>query len=156
MAGMSLMRKTLRRPSSIASALSLILALSASLFLALWPCSYEGVEATAVVSPGVGLPQRASEAVPVRHLCASLIDVNGPRVLTVLALPVGIAGVGVLLAHFGLRKALWLTAVLLLLFCLIGAFSIGLFYLPSAVALLVAAALHRAEAGSRSGLEDAR
>ncbi len=38
------------------------------------------------------------------------------------------------------RKALlWVPAVLLLAFCAVGLFSVGLFYLPAALALVVAA-----------------
>ena len=47
------------------------------------------------------------------------------------------------------RKALlWTPALALLVFCVVGIFSIGLFYLPALVALLVAA-VHRLPEGQR-------
>ena len=41
------------------------------------------------------------------------------------------------------RPVLWICAVLLVFFCLLGAFSVEIFFLPAAVALLIAAAVFR-------------
>ena len=60
---------------------SLVLAVAAGLGLALWPCAYRGVEAA-----GGGAPER--------QFCESLVEANGMSVLGVLALPVLLAGVG--------------------------------------------------------------
>ena len=46
------------------------------------------------------------------------------------------------------KVSLWVAAVLLLGFCVVGAFSIGMFYLPAALALVVAAVL-----GSRGAVQ---
>ena len=61
-----------------------------------------------------------------------------PVVLTALALLV------VLLTDAGQARRkvlLWVSAILLLGFCAVGIFSIGLFYMPAAVALVVSAVL---------------
>lgn len=127
----------LYRAALALSGLAVALALTASVWLAVWPGAYQGVSATEV-GPGAtpGEPRRFS---------ASLIDVNGPGVLWVLALPVGLSTLGLLAATrratslFASRLGLWATTVLLWAFCALGAFSIGVFYLPPALALLAAA-----------------
>ncbi len=68
---------------------------------------------------------------PVYSNGQTLVEVNGPRVFGVLAIPVVIA-----LGPLAFR---WLTipaAVAMLAFSLIAGFSIGLFYLPIAVLLV--------------------
>jgi len=47
------------------------------------------------------------------------------------------------------KVSLWVAAVLLLGFCVVGALSIGMFYLPATLALVVAAVL-----GSRGAVQD--
>jgi hypothetical protein len=71
---------------------------------------------------------------PVRH--ETLISVNGPLVCYILAMPVIIAGVPILLRF---RAARIFSAILLLGVVVIGAASIGLFYLPSAITMVMAA-----------------
>ncbi len=79
------------------------------------------------------------------RVSASFIEENGLRALLLLLVPVVLTAVGVLTALItGIRRArhkqfLWISAVLLLGFCGMGMFSIGLFYLPAAVVLIVAA-----------------
>ena len=104
---------------------SLVLAVAAGLGLALWPCAYQGVEAA-----GGGAPER--------QFCESLVEANGVSVLGVLALPVLLAGVG--LAAVGRRRRSILVAVMaaMVAFCVLAAASVGLFYLPAAVALVIA------------------
>jgi hypothetical protein len=118
------MRTRLTRLGAVAS---LVLALAAGVGLALWPCAYRGAEAPA----GGGTE---------RQLCASLIEVNGLDALAVLALPGLLAGIGVIAVR-GRRRGLLLgTTAALVAFCVVALASIGLFYLPAAIALLVAAA----------------
>ena len=96
---------------------------------------YQGMSVTAV-APGdiAGEPIKTT---------ATLIDVNGLRVLPLLLAPVvmtALALLAVLRTDAGQtrRKVLvWVLAVLLLGFCVLGSFSIGLFYLPSALALII-------------------
>jgi hypothetical protein len=77
-------------------------------------------------------------AVHERQLCATLIQANGVDVLGVLALPVLLAGVGLLAVHSRRRVVLVTVLVALVAFCLLALFSVGLFYLPAAVALVIA------------------
>ena len=117
-----------------------------ALGLALGPV-YQGVSVTAVSPSGV-----ASE--PVRFT-QTLIEANGLRVLPLLAAPVvltALALLAVLLTQAGQARRkvlLWVSAVLLLGFCAVGIWTIGLFYLPAALALLFSAAL-----GTRSRLTE--
>lgn len=98
---------------------------------------YQGVSETAVTPGGV-----ASEST---RFAATLIEVNGLSVLPSLLAPVvltALALLAALITGVGLarrRVLLWVTSVLLLGFCAVGIFSIGLFYLPAAVALFVSA-----------------
>ena len=66
---------------------------------------------------------------------ATLLEVNGARAIPALALPVLLAGIPVLFPKRGLCGA---AALMLLAFSILGGFSVGLFYLPSAALLLTA------------------
>ena len=122
------------RISMIAAGIAVALTALATLWLLLWPYSYSGIS----VSSNGGEPVRTS---------ASLIAVNGYRVVLVLLAPCALTLFGFLAirnsgAHRLVGKiAIWLPAVALFLFCVVGAFSVGLFYFPGAVASLVAAIL---------------
>jgi hypothetical protein len=72
--------------------------------------------------------------VQVRH--ATLLSVNGPSIYYILVIPVIIAGVPLLLRC---RTARIISALSLTGCVVIGAASIGLFYLPSAIAMILAA-----------------
>ena len=109
---------------------SLLLANAALLFLAFWPYSYKG---TAVSTDG-GVVDETS---------ASLIEQNGMGVLVWLIIPVVLCLVAFLVTLSrirGGRVIMWAMAVLLLLFGLVSILSIGAFYLPAALALIIAAA----------------
>ena len=79
-----------------------------------------------------------------RHT-ASLVEQNGLWVLWLLLVPVLLSGLALLTITFTdagqarRRVLLWGASLALLGFCAVGIFSIGLFYLPSALALLCAA-----------------
>jgi hypothetical protein len=74
----------------------------------------------------------------------TLLEVSGAPVALPLALPVLCAGFPVLFYRSRRRWLLEATAATLLAaFTLVAGFSIGLFYLPSATAMLVAAAFGR-------------
>ena len=96
------------------------------LWLAVGPV-YQGQSTTAATTPGV-----AGEST---HYTSTLIEVDGLRVLPLLLIPVALTAlalVAVLVSESrqGTRKvALWGLAVLLLGFCVVGIFSIGLFSL---------------------------
>ena len=109
-----------------------------ALWLAFGPV-YQGAAITAVTPGGV-----AGEST---RTTATLIEVNGLSVLPLLLAPVvltALALLAVLLTHAGQprRKVLlWGSAVLLLGLCAVGIASIGLFYLPAALALVFSAVL---------------
>jgi cytochrome bd-type quinol oxidase subunit 2 len=104
-----------------AAAVAVVLAVVAGAWLIAWPCSYVGDDGTSTT-------------------CSSLIDVNGAWVLALLVVPVAISLLAVLAVAARLRPAAWALAALLLIACGLAVFSIGIFYVPSAVALVVAAA----------------
>jgi hypothetical protein len=110
---------------------ALLLAVAAALWLALSPGFYQGVSVTT----------SSSGKVVERSERASLLAENGMWALGLLAVPVFLAGLGVFGAARSHRVVLWCVAVVLLVFSIISGMTIGLFYLPAAVALLVAAAL---------------
>ena len=116
------------RMTRISVTASLLLALAAGVGLALWPCAYQGVEAQST-------PGGAGEE---RHLCATLVEMNGVDVLGVLALPVLLTSVGLATVRAGRRVILLTVTVALVAFCLLAVASVGLYYAPAAVALVIA------------------
>ncbi len=116
------------RVTRISTTASLLLTLAAGVGLALWPCAYQGVEAQP--APGGAVQQR--------QLCATLIQANGVDVRGVLALPVLLAGVGLVAVRAGRRVLLTTVMVALVAFCLLALASVGLLYLPAAAALVIA------------------
>lgn len=104
-----------------------------------------------------GTPSMAGEpAGEVTRHTATLVETNGLWVLWLLLIPILLSGLALLTIRFtdcgqARRMALlWVAALALLAFCAVGIFSIGLFYLPVALALLVTAI-----AGSVKGSADA-
>jgi hypothetical protein len=116
------------RLTRISAAVAVLLALAAALGLALWPCAYRG----SVGEPGPG------GALQERSVCATLVEVHGAGALAVLALPVLLAGVGLLAVLAGRRGLLAIVTVALIAFCAAALASVGLLYLPAAGALVVA------------------
>ncbi len=127
--------RSLRLPrGTLLVALSLVLALLASGVLLVVP-PYTGVSASEAFTPGGAVVQRTNE---IRR--ATLVEVNGPRVLRVLAVPVVLAALPLAANWTRLRTAARALAALLLTgFALVTGFSIGLFYLPTAGAMVAAA-----------------
>jgi hypothetical protein len=137
------------RSAIVLAALAHALAWIVFLFLVFWPL-YQGSVTTAVpaVAPdGIGIPPVAAapgvSSQEVRF-SESILEVNGPVVLIPLAVPVLLTAAGLLVALIArgrwTRLALVLAAAVLLLgFCVLTGFSIGLFYLPAALALLASA-----------------
>ena len=100
---------------------------------------YQGVSVSAV-APG------APANVPTKTT-ATLIEVNGWSVLPILLVPAALTGwalLTILKTNAGQtrrRIIVWVASVLLLGFCILGSFSIGIFYLPSALALVLSSIL---------------
>jgi hypothetical protein len=123
-------------PKVLATA-SFVWAAGVGIWLATWPCFYSGTSSVATASstdPTNVLGQTQST-------CSSLIAVNGKWVLFLLAVPIVITAIGLLGALKGRR---WLTlgpAVLLFALCVVGLMSIGMAYIPAALALIVAGGL---------------
>ena len=116
------------RRGVVLAAMSLVLAGAASVWLAAWPCAYEGQTAT--------MPGDASAEV---HTCSSLVDVNGTWVLWLLAVPIALTVAGFIASRSGVRWAAIAVALVYLMLCLVSFASIGLLYLPSAIALVASA-----------------
>ena len=117
------------RTTSIGATAGAVLALAAGLGLALWPCAYRGIE----VQSGVGTN------VERREVCVSLVEQDGTDVLGLLAVPVLLSGASLVAVRGGWRGIFWGLTLAVLGFCLFSLASVGLFYLPAAGALLLAA-----------------
>jgi hypothetical protein len=117
-----------------------VLAWLAFLFLIFWPNFYSGVSETAT-APG------EETAVVEERTSASLVEVNGYRIVFMLLIPVIVSGVALFSVYaeekMGARIGftVWAAAITLMLFAGLGAITIGIFYLPGALTLLVAAVI---------------
>ena len=127
--------KERERPTRILARISFACAAVASVWLAFSPNFYQGVEVSSTAS-GEG------------KFSASLIEINGLDVVLLLIIPVALAGSGLFglliprgLVPFSIRSLLWIPAILLGIFCLVGIITIGLFYLPAEIALVAAAVM---------------
>ena len=129
-----------RRTAGVSATVAHLLAWAAFLWIAFWPNSYQGVSETAVSVDGSG----ATTSEVVRY-SASVTEVNGYWVLIPLLIPVLATATALLslLTWKGERGGNILilsgTAVILLVFCVLGLLSIGVFYLPAAIGSIVTA-----------------
>ena len=112
-----------------------ILAWAVGAFFVFVP-AYQG-ESVASATPG----EPGGEVI--RH-SATLIEANGLYAIALLLVPVLLTGVALLslrlttMSQIARKVLLWGPAFVLLGFCVAAIFSIGVFYLPAAFALLVA------------------
>jgi hypothetical protein len=107
-----------------AAGVAIVLATIASGWLAVWPCYYTGTTSG---------PSGESTT------CSSLIAENGTWVLSYLAIPIVLTVLAFVALVAQLRAVMWTLAILLFVLCILAAWSIGLFFVPSAVAVLIAA-----------------
>lgn len=122
---------SVRSRGAIAAVLSLALSLVAAVVLAFAPLASQ-TEAVPSSLGGTGVVGRVERV--------SLLEHEGASVLIPLAVPVAIAALGLAADRSRRPRTLRTVAAgLLVVFVLLGAMSIGLFYLPSAVAMVVAA-----------------
>jgi hypothetical protein len=122
----------MRRLATALSAFACLGALAASGFLLAVP-AYEGI-ATSAASAGGG--------VDTVRFTQTFAEANGPRAMGLLLLVtlVATAPLGVALARPAAQRATtWASALLLSAFSVLAGFTVGLFYLPSALTLLIAA-----------------
>ena len=109
------------------------LAWAAGVLFAVWPI-YRGTSATPSSGGGSGT---------VRHHTETLIEADGWPAVVALLIPILLTGLALVLVYATsrwrlLRKTmLWMLSVALLGFCAVAIFSIGFFYIPAALALLV-------------------
>jgi hypothetical protein len=92
----------------------------------------------------LGLEQSVSSSGAHDQQRVSLLQMNGWKIVLVLGIPVVFAAVPVMLrrsAH--LRTLCVAAAVLLCAYCVLGALSIGIYYVPSAALMIAAAATTR-------------
>jgi hypothetical protein len=147
--------------ATIASGISLALATIAMLVLLFWANLYQGTSSTAVaVVPGTEVSGTV-ELLRETQTNVSLVEANGRWVISLILFPVVLAAIGLLAAVRRLKaqsRALWrlwrtfgwTSGVLLMLFSLAGAASIGMFFIPAAVAAIVGAVLGRNRAKARA------
>ena len=119
-----------------AAAVGLVLAVAAGVWLAVDPGFYRGESVTA---SSAGAPTTVTTS-------ASLIEENGAWVIGLLCVPVVAAGAGLYFAVCRRRALLWAVGLVLLGFVVLSGFTIGLFSVPAALAVLIAAGLSRGPA----------
>ena len=132
------------RASVALAAVAHVLAWVAFLWLALWPYAYQGVSTTPVQVDELGNPVGTAQSEVVQY-SASFVEVNGFGALVPLLVPIALTGLALIILlswrdrGMGNTFALWLIAVVLLAFCLLASLSFGALFVPSALALTVAA-----------------
>ena len=114
------------------------LAWAVFLWLVFWPFSYRGVSTQAVPAGSDAAPQ-------VTYTSASVVEANGLGVTLLLLIPVAVTGLA-LLAAWRLNPSGWtrpvslgVLAVLMFGFCVMGMFSLGVFYVPAFLASAITA-----------------
>jgi hypothetical protein len=102
--------------------------------VALLPCTYASQSSQTTIGPEGTTTQSVSNS------CRSLIEVNGIGTLIFLFVPAVLALVA-LLGFTLRRKAVYIAATVVLgLLCIVTGFSIGLFFFPTLIMLIVASA----------------
>ena len=117
-------------PSGWAALVALLLAVAAGLFLVFYPL-YQGVSVTGSSS---GVVTSGSES-------GTLITENGLWAAVPLCIPIVLAALGLVAVARRRRSLAWVLGGVLLGFVVLSGFTIGLFYLPAAIALLLSAGL---------------
>lgn len=124
-----------RTKISLAAAITAhIFAWAATLFFLFWPI-YSGVS----VSAGPGESGTTSVS------GKTLIEVNGLWSALLIVLPIIVTAIGLIATLPGTARPRimltlrWTSFTFMLLFCVAGIYSIGIFYLPAAIGALVAA-----------------
>jgi hypothetical protein len=124
--------------SAWAAAVGLVLAIAAGVWLAAYPDFYQGASSS-VSSSGVVTTTQTS---------ASLVEENGVWVIGLLCVPVALTALALYFAVRRRRVLLWLSGLVLLGFVVVSGFTIGMWYVPAALAVLIASGLSRGSAPS--------
>jgi hypothetical protein len=122
-----------RRPwtaPQVMAAVAVVLAVAGAVWLLVWPCPYRVI---VVTSTAEGVEDASST-------CRSLLEGNDTGAVVIFLVPVVLAVVGLVAARTGRRGVFIASAVLQLLFCFLGTLSVGLWFVPSAIAMLVGVA----------------
>ncbi len=128
------------RVAFVSASVAHVLAWAAFLWVAFWPNSYQGVAVTPV-----DVREAGTAEVETVRLSASYVEVNGPAVLVPMFVPVLLTALVLMFVltrtewRLGSALILWLLTVSLLAFCVLGALSFGVLYLPAALASVVTA-----------------
>ena len=123
-----------RKSGRVLSAIAALWAAGVALFLLFAP-TYE----TAVSTYGPNTPASEVARTEVRSH-ATALEVNGPQIAFTLSIPILVALLPLLFRKHR-RAALLGAGALTLCFCILGALSVGIFYLPTALLLVVAGAI---------------
>jgi hypothetical protein len=131
----------------LANVVAFLLALAASVLLLVVPV-YNS-ERSSTLTDG----SRRTQPVTTTVSRSTLLQENGPAVLVTLSVPLLVTVVP-LLPRGTARRGAWrlASALVLTVLCILAGFSIGLFYLPAAVALWVAAMLSVQTKGAEPGV----
>ena len=122
--------------STLLAGLALLIALAATAFLLLTPF-YTGTHTTTTTVPGQAAPPPVVET-----RSATLLEVNGPAVLIPLTIPIALPALALAATSSRFRRLAYaVAAFLLLVFCLLSGFSIGMYYVPASIAMLISALL---------------
>ena len=122
---------------------------AAFLWIAFWPFAYRGASTQPV-------PQGSGQVPQVTHYSASFVEVNGLGALFPLLIPVVLTGLALLAVWcwnpgpWARTAALWAMAVLSIVFCVLGMFSFGFFFVPAALVLVVTAIVGTFQAPGQS------
>ena len=125
---------TRTRISLAAAIIAHIFAWVATLFFLFWPI-YSGVSVSA------GPSENSTSSVSSK----TLIEVNGLWSALLIVLPIIVTAIGLIATLPGTARPRimltlrWASFTFMLLFCVAGIYSIGIFYLPAAIGALVAA-----------------
>ena len=129
-------------PGALALWTAHALAWAAGVWFAVWPI-YHGTSATPSADGGSGT---------VTHTTETLIEADGYPAVVALLIPILLTGLALVLVYATSRwrlvrkTMLWMLAVALLGLCAVGIMSIGFFYIPAALALLVGIILNPTKA----------
>ena len=122
----------------IAALITAALAIAASAFFAFFPMTSTSLSSSVSVSPS---GRQGPVSTVVRHSSHTLLSQEGSSVLIVLAIPIVLAFAAIAVSGTHHRQGIRIVlACLLGVGCLLGAMTVGPFYLPAAAALVVCAA----------------
>ena len=127
-------RRSQVEPAIWWAAAGFLLALAASLVMLLAPLGTQEEATSIPSSPSSGQTKPAEPRVT--H--PNLLETEGWSVALPLSVPVFMSGGGLIAARRGIRGVLVVSAVLLGAFVALGALSVGIYYLPAEVAMIVA------------------